>query len=278
MSRGARQIAWAWLVGLLVIAGTYVAARVCGPDPESIRFNLPRLTEAPAGSSVMIGSSLTACALPIENSPGMEAAPPIYRISQGNGVQEDYEPVLNPVLASKANIVLLEAEMLLRDREPRTLAYRTAFAYRDPVSLWLRQMAGRRIVNANYANAECSTGVATPETMEHLGSAPHLARTQPWSPAMIGFIRRAKADGKRVVLVSIGRSTVLSEQLDPTYLRSFESNLDKASRELGVEVWRFPTANLPLDHYSDGGHLNGAGRSVFVPWLQQQLKDARGRP
>jgi hypothetical protein len=131
------------------------------------------------------------------------------------------------------------------------------------------------MATATVATARVSPGCPPArieaEAFERQVHSDRLLRTRPWAPEWLDFIRGMRADGHRVVLVSLGRSARLQRQVDPDFVRRFHAQLQAEARQHRLEVWTFDAQKLPDADFGDGVHMSASGRAAFERWLAQQL-------
>lgn len=150
--------------------------------------------------------------------------------------------------------------------------------FRAPIRLWLGTrfpgFVAKFAPDAPIASLGCPERAYTDEAFRKTLASPRRLRSGPWPSEWLAFIDEARRSGKKIVLVSIGRSAALERQIDPDYVRGFDRNLQEAVEKFGFELWVFDAQGLPDRDYSDGAHMNAAGRAAFSPWLARQLAAA----
>jgi hypothetical protein len=272
-------LAIAWIIAAIFVAVPYLVGVRLAPDTVSGLLALDRIRD---GSVLFIGSSLTRCAIPYDaafatlaDAQGLHLD--LVRITLPTATQEDFADAIDRIGTTRASLVLIEAEMLLRQpdsRLRRTGIAGMAYSYMAQVrALWVRLGLRGTEKSENTGNRECKLldRSASLQDVEYVATLPHEVRSDPWLPPFRSILESGRLHGKKVVVVSLGRSAGLEAKLDPGYREAFRSALRKIRDEKRIEVWVFPSERLSDADYSDGGHLNAQGRIVFTHWLIQQL-------
>jgi hypothetical protein len=282
----------AWLLAIALLAAVYFAALARNPapadvavsDPSSERFESERLAAARAPKAFFLGTSLTACAVPFDDE--WPALPErfasdfhVLRFTRSNGEQEDFPALLRKIRASDARLVLVEAEMMLRQRIPQpkvSFLHQLALDFRRPIRQSLSGLlpvSGRAALAGPPAapSPGCPYGESNAEEFARQIASQRLLRDRPWMPEWLAFIREMKRSGRKVVLVSLGRSAVVQRSIDPRFVQRFKDMLDSSAREQQLELWIYDARLLPDSHFSDGVHLSRLGRADFSRWLAQRL-------
>lgn len=279
--------AMAWLVAVAVAMAPAAAARWMAPDLNGRALGVERLQTLRPGAVVFIGSSLTECAVPFDGQFSALAAAQgahfdFVRMTVPNATQEDFSDVLDRIVHSRAGTVLIEAHLLFRQPHP--------WQRRRDVTHWahdyMAEVRALRVAlglagpapSQNAGEVDCG-GLhksATEADIDRAVGYWRVFRTDPWLPAFRRLVEAGGVPGKRIVVVSIGRSRGLETKVDPDYLRQVASALQRLRTRDKVEVWTFPTDRVPDDYYSDGGHLMVKGRRIFSHWLAGRLAGRHG--
>lgn len=280
----------AWLLALALVAALHLGAlllhdpltRVANPDRAAAEFDADRLARASAAPVIFLGTSLTACALPFEDewpAPHKVGAPPVLRLTRNDGVQEDFQPILDAVAHSTARVVLVEAEMLLRDRAQgrerknarKSWLHQAASRYRQPIVSAFRKWTLGAKSEAGADPGDSPGCPTTKPTLDQVIALRRALRSEAWQPEWARFLAQADERGQKVILVSLGRSASLQRSLDRRYLAEYERELQAAVAARQLEHWVFDATAMPDSYFSDGAHMNPRGREVFTRWLTARL-------
>jgi hypothetical protein len=252
-------------------------------------YAIDRLQQASGRIKVVaVGGSLLRFAFPFDPLTEKEAlargvSMDLVRMTKNNGKPEEFSVLLSPILAAKPDWVFLDSETFTvywPRQEPRLLSL-----FRQAIRTLLKpsisspnnsKKKGLYIENSQVASHYTSdelkqiNRVKQGEEWRKLLAKRFTIREPELSESYIEFIKLAKSQGTRVVLLDIGRSKLLNDRQPSDFHRQLKENLDYLSQRHNLEVWQFP-ANLPESHYTDLAHLNAKGKAVFLDWFFERL-------
>lgn len=277
---------WFW-AGFFSLAGILlVMYRLSKAELPSIdafhEFNLARIADFAASSAahkvVMLGNSGLKYATASETD--------LAAISAGNGLEiaylrivhnaaefADFERFLDPILALRPNIILLQAPLYVRDRvnhlDLRMLQNLALWSLRGEEGLW--NPLGIDQAGLQYG-VPCTRDFSAADLRDRIERAHEhgtYATDGRNAVAAKAFIERAHSGGTDVIALAIPRTRPLTEALHDFYGERLivEHVLSDRSRS-----WVYP-GTIPDDQFCDLTHMDVGGRNRFSRWLALKLVD-----
>ena len=253
---------------------------------RTTRFNLQRLQAVPPGvlHVVALGTSKTMYAMDFDDAFAARIALPgrrvvFHRLTASSPEFNDMQPALEALVRHPPDVLLVEAELLLIDRNDRATVVGLLNRARQNLLMMRAQLPGEFInrgVNNNHGredwplDARCLSG-KTQEAMR--AYADYAARWQLASDdertAYLVYLRRIQATGTRVVLLRLPRSPS-GEKVAPAGLMQQSAQLRaRLLKEEGFTGWEPDVMAESL--YCDQIHVNRRGRDYYSAWLAKQL-------
>lgn len=265
----------AWLLGPLALLAALLLAGQLTPEPPA-RFH---------GAAVaVIGSSLSAYAIP---ESGAELAPggaQHWRIGIALPGEPELLELLETAVAERPRLILLEANPFVArfaldprrgtctppTGELRHAAKRAQIRAVDA----LRRLFGAR---SSLEGMGEPAGLNRPQTIDQAllkASYPLTIRPPCDEPRLTAAVRRAQAQGTRVVLIAPPRSPTGERWLGPVQSQAVSAEIRGLAARLGVPLFE-PNRPWPDAEFTDHAHLNARGRAQFAAFLRTWLEQNR---
>lgn len=198
----------------------------------------------------------------------------------------DYEYLGNTILKARPHWVFLEAELFFMEEYSRRVFYYKWLEHaRNNVQFLFKKtllLIQSVFFRGEVLYSDCSPRVqndtqlpidldqvATIETV--INDTFYLQAKPPLFPEYFeSFLKQAKADSIKVILLEMNRSKEGNEQLGDAFRSQLSKTLQQAAERYQIPLWQF-RSDLPLDYYTDRAHLNRKGRAVFSKWFLSKL-------
>ena len=287
-----------WIAAAVLAVATVLALAFLDRTPLLLnspyriaRLNLQRLDAAPAGALrvVAVGSSKTLHAIEYDDVFAARLGRPqrrvdFVRIAVDSPAFEDLQPALAALVRHPPDVLLVEAEMLLVDRErPWSPAYIRATARHHLLLLLARLGVGTfsHELRGNHGEDADTSGLACqrnddPKLLSDYAAQAMLWRTSSTNAldAWLGYLRRLHAAGTQVILLDVPRAPA-SEAAIPAAMRErIESLRTQIAQREGFAFWQ-PGA-MDAGMFCDLVHSNTNGRAFFSDWLGHRLNALLG--
>lgn len=279
-----------WMVAGAILA-VLAAASVVGfhlSERSFVQFNRARIaaTDRNATIVVALGASRLRHATLDEAEMaalGAERGIPalhLLRIVHNSGQFADFEPFLDDLLALRPTLVLLEIDLLFKER--RTLPF-YHYYLRDTLDVVAR---GRP-----YDRDEADHQYGKPCSRRHEPGWDHdparldrfeanvtremlFAADSPAYGRARRFIERAKAQGTRVAIIQLrSRSNWEARLYGPGHDYRPDA-LARVERDPAMTLWRFPSSLQSDARYCDYVHLTEEGRDAYSAWLLDRIAES----
>jgi hypothetical protein len=263
----------AWLLGPLALLAALLLAAQLTPAPPA-RFH---------GAAVaVIGSSLSAYALPESGQNIAPSSGKHWRIGIALPAEPQLLELLESAVAERPRLILLEANPFVTrfalDPRRGTCASPAGKLRQAAKRTQVRSVDGlRRLFGARSSLEGMGepAGLDRPQTIDQAllkASYPLAIRPPCDEPRLLAAVRRAQAEGTRVVLIAPPRSPTGERWLGPVQSQAASAEMREMAARLGVPL--FEPAGPWLDAgFNDHAHLNAQGRAQFVAalrtWLEQ---------
>ena len=280
---------WLWclifVAGVLAVYFGFVVDQLAIPRPQGfVTFINERLNtylergvaDPNARRVVLLGSSRLKYATELNDD---ELAPNQPRaLDQFNNLRivvnaadfEDFRPFTDRLIASRPNVVVIELEVIARQRRPRPRSSRV----RDYLK-WLAFDVGPWTANYSSERTMQVEKPCKPETREEIERAICERRdlyllisdAPSDKPTLVEwFITAAASQGARVLLLDIP----VTATIEPVFAEQRDHAMSLAVKKLGglktVSIVRYPNATSD-SMFCDTKHLNDEARASFSNWL-----------
>ncbi|MGQ9365707.1 hypothetical protein [Azospirillum sp. ST 5-10] len=207
-----------------------------------------------------------------------EGLPPFHflRISANAAEFADFEPLLDRIIASQPDLVLLDMDLLFRERRP------LAFAKER-----LRAVADTLVGGPPFALDQVRQQYAKTCAPPAAGGVAAFVDDQDWRFALAAdspayqraraFAERAAAAGVAVAVLEMRRPPAVEQSRfgGAPYLPEATARL---AADGAFDVWRFP-ARLQRDaSYCNFMHLGDEARAAYSEWLVATIAGSTGAP
>lgn len=277
---------WGITVGLVVLLISVVSVWQLQQDVEvtpAAYYAIDRLEPTSDRLKVVaVGASILRFAFPFDHLTEQQALArglPIdfTRLTKNVGTEKEFSVLFSPILVAKPDWVFLDAE-----------CFTIYWPKTEPNWLTPFRQAVRTLKKTNenglYMENSQEASIYTRDELKQIDLikqgerwrkllGKRLALREPiFTERFIEFLKLAKSQRTRVVMLDIGRSKLLNDKQSPEFHRQLTANLAYLAHRYPLEVWRFP-ANLPPTHYTDHAHLNPKGKQVFWDWFFDRFKN-----
>lgn len=261
----------AWLLGPLALLAALLLAGQLTPEPP------PQFRGA---EIAVIGSSLSAYGM---SESGQGIAPngdQHWRIGIALPAESQLLELLESAVAERPRMILLEANALVArfalDPRRGTCASPAGKLRQAAKRAQVRSVdALRRLFGARTSLEGMGepAGLDRPQTIDQAllkASYPLTIRPPCDEPRLLAAVRRAQAQGTRVVLIAPPRSPIGERWLGPAQSRAARAEMQALAARLGVSLFA-PGGLWPDAEFADHAHLNARGRAHFVAALRTWL-------
>lgn len=262
----------AWLLGPLALLAAVLLAGQLTPEPPA-QFR---------GAEVaVIGSSLSAYAIPESGTQLAPGGARHWRIGIALPGEPDLLELLERAVAERPSLILLEANALVArfalDPRRGTCASPAGKLRQAAKRVHVRAVDALRRLFGARASLDGMGEPAQldrPQTIDQAllkASYPLTIRPPCDEPRLQVSVRRAQAQGTRVVLIAPPRSPIGERWLGPAQSRAARAEMQALAARLGVPLFE-PAGPWPDAQFVDHAHLNARGRAQFVAALRGWLE------
>jgi len=202
------------------------------------------------------------------------------RIVHNSGQFADFDPFLDDLLALRPKLVLLEIDLLFKER--RSLPF---FHYylRDTLDVVARGWPYQRDEAEHQYGKPCSRRFEAgwdhdPARLDRFeANVTREMLFQADSPAydhVRRFIERAEAQGTRVATIHLRSRPIWEARLHGPGHDYRPDALARVERDPAMALWRFPAFLQTEAHYCDYVHLTEEGREAYSAWLLDRIAEA----
>lgn len=248
-----------------------VAARAAQtPDiPVVVALGASRLRHATHDEAEMAGLAAA------RGQPGLH----FLRIVHNSGAFADFEPLLDDLLALRPALVLLEIDLLFKER--RTLPF-LHIHLRDLMDVALRghplrgerdewdQQYGKPCDRRDEAGWDHDPG-RLDRFERNVGREMRFDAGLPAYDRVRRFVERARAAGTRVVILHLRSRPVWEARLHGPGHDYRPDALARVAQDPAMVLWRYPAALQEAGRYCDYVHLTPEGRDAYSAWLADRI-------
>ncbi len=283
-----------WIIAGAVLAVLAAAGALSFHYAERpfVRYNLERLAALAAdrppeaavvvalGASRLRHATLDEAAMAEEGARRGMPDLRFLRIVHNSGQFADFEPFLDAVLGLRPRLVLLELDLLFKER--RTLPF-----YHHHLRALIDAALRGRPLRADPAEEQFAKPCARAGEPEWDGDAGRLDRFEqnvgremrfsadsPGYDRVRRFVLRAGAQGTRVAVLQLRSRPVWEARAYGPGNAYRPDALERVARDPAVTLWRYPDALQRATLYCDYVHLTGEGRVAYSAWLLDRIAAA----
>lgn len=272
------------LLAALVCVVSLIADSLAARQPLSLAG-----LQSASGSPYVVVIGTSRARFGIENDerftaqPGLPESLVLKRITQNGGVPRSFEPALTALLANPPNLLLVESDLLLVDRNSRL--DRPWWSTSLPELQWALRTLGpnvsvilNRIIgsNPNVSADVAISSAACARAWSATGRRAHAAKVATYQVAqlktvapLLTLLRQLQGLGTTVVLLDIPVSPTAARHKPKRLNDEFTDWLQDLRSYLRAPFWS--PGVLPDSDYCDLGHLNEEGRERYSGWLAEQI-------
>lgn len=236
-------------------------------DTFQQNFKINRLVKIKNNGIVAFGTSLIHNAFPyddyfdqISKQAGLSLQ--FVRFFWPSGVPSDFEILLQPILAAKPKWIFMQAEPFVLDYN------QTGIHLPEEIHAAFKKIIFKLPEYYSQDDSILNLDVIA-HSIEGLGMP--VFRSPRLSVAYRKFIMATHQAGIHLVLLRMNRSLLANQMRGKDFVMRENLAFEVLKNKYGLELWEFPS--LPLQYYTDGGHLNRQGRQVFIHWMIARLKN-----
>ncbi len=204
----------------------------------------------------------------------------LLRIVHNSGQFGDFAPFLDDLLALRPRLVLLEIDLLFKER--RTLPF-YHYYLRDTLDVVARGRPYHRDEGEHQFGKPCvrrdepawdQDRARLDRFAANVTREMRFAADSPAYDRARRFIERAKAQGTQVAVIQLrSRSNWETRQHGPG--RDYRPDaLARVEQDPAMALWRFPASLQSDARYCDYVHLTEEGRDAYSAWLIDRIADA----
>lgn len=242
--------------------------------PVVVALGASRLRHATHDEAAMAGLAAS------RGLPGLH----FLRIVHNSGEFADFEPLLEEVLALRPALVLLEIDLLFKER--RALPFHHIHL-RDLMDVAMRgrslpgegeqreQQYGKPCDRRDEAGWDHDPG-RLDRFARNVGREMRFDADLPAYGRVRRFVERAAAAGVRVAILHLRSRPVWEARLHGPGHDYRPDALARVAQDPAMALWRYPAALQDGARYCDYVHLTAEGRDAYSAWLAERMAAALG--
>lgn len=275
-STAINTLLWIWLLSGLSVCLFIILAIFYQKIYSHNNFDSARLNRIHDAGIVVIGNSLTACSFPYDEA--------MEKIAKKAGMQLQFVRFALPGAEPADFILLLKSILLAKPKWVFVqigpfIAVNPAHDALQTLSLDVHHFLALILHHGsnNFSFQQQQSDNTLTVKMDAVAQSVSYSRTTHFladpilPPPYQEFLQAARKQGIHVIFLHINHSNESNVLQGVTFQHAEEQALHILSKKYHLEVWRSPS--LPLPYYTDGSHLNTAGRLVFTTWFLKRFKN-----
>ncbi|MCK5716888.1 MAG: SGNH/GDSL hydrolase family protein [Thiomargarita sp.] len=238
-------------------------------------FEINRIKNIHHNGVIVVGTSLVRYGFPYDHEFELLAQKyglmiEFIRFSRSNGKPHDFEILGDAILKSKPRWVFLQTEPFFLEFNQKHVIYRGLTHIRENIHFLILHSLFTWD-NKRYQN-DINLKLDEVTIIEKLQNKKRQAYINPpfFPKYFESFLKQATENNIRVILLEMNYSKKWEDYIENSFRAQLNETLQQVSQRYHIALWQFRN-DLPLDHYTDGAHLNRKGRAVFSDWFLSKL-------